>query len=339
VPRPIDKAWRFLVGLILLGVAGAGSAEAAPEARLIDGASRYELVALGRGLGLEARWVRPGRSLRLSSRWSRLEFEREERACTFNGVRVFLGEPVVAARDSLWISALDFEHTLQPLLRPQAHAAAAPGPLRRILLDPGHGGKDAGAVNEALGLKEKSLTLDLAVRVERLLRAAGYEVAYTRTEDRFVGLAERGAMAARTEADLFLSLHFNAVGRPTVEGVETFAFTPRDQPSTARTTLHTSDRRDYPANRLDVWNTLLAYEVQAALVKLPGATDRGLKRARWEVLRDLSCPGVLIEGGFVSHPREGRDIGSAAYRQRLAEAILAGVKAYEARLEAVRRAP
>lgn len=285
---------------------------------------------------MDVRWLRADESLRLESRWTRLDFTRHDRDFLFNGLRVYLGRPVVNYRGSLWITRLDYERTVQPLLTPQVFARQTPPPVRRIMLDPGHGGKDPGTINRALKLQEKSLVLDLTARVERLLRAEGYEVLMTRRDDRFLSLDARGALANAQKADLFLSLHFNSAGSTSVEGVETYAFTPRDQPSTSRSRLVASDRRTYAANEQDVWNTLLGYHVQRELTGLPRAQDRGLKRARWDVLRDLECPGVLIESGFVSHPREGRDIGSAAYRQKIAEAIVAGVKAYEKRLADLR---
>lgn len=313
----------------------AGNACAALPTVRLQNEDSVDVQRIGQSLGMEAKWIEPGKTLRLESRWSKIEFGRHDRFVTLNGVKVYLGRSIIEARNSLWITELDYERTLQPILLPQAFSSV-PGVLKRIMIDPGHGGKDPGTINKGLKLYEKNLTLDLSARVERLLRAKGYEVFLTRRDDQFISLAERAAMANRAKVDLFLSLHFNAAGSAQVEGIETFAFTPRNQPSTARSQVGPSDRKVYQGNEQDAWNALLAYEIQRAMVAIPRAKDRGIKRARWDVLTNLGCPGVLIESGFVSHPREARDIGSAAYRDRLAEAIVAGVESYEQRLKEIR---
>ena len=328
---------RFWFGCLLLGwlLGATVCASAALRTLKLHGESCHDVAEIGRSLGMTAKWIEPKKTLRLESRWSQIDFSRNERHCTLNGVKVHLGRSIVEARGSLWITELDFERTLQPIITPQVFSRK-PGKLKRIMIDPGHGGKDPGTINKALNLQEKSLVLDLSKRVEKLLKAEGYEVIFTRRDDRFIDLSHRTVISNSAKVDLFLSLHFNAAGSAQVEGVETFAFTPRHQPSTARSHVSASDRRVYKGNEFDVWNTLLGYEVQRQLTGLPRAKDRGLKRARWDVLRELACPGILIESGFVTHAREGRDIGSAGYRQQIAEAIVAGVKAYEERLAKIR---
>ncbi|MFP4281233.1 MAG: N-acetylmuramoyl-L-alanine amidase [Opitutales bacterium] len=300
----------------------------------LQGLDYLELREVGAGLGMEAHAADGGDSLRLHSEWSELVFRPGSREAAFNGLRVFLGWPVREARGRLWIAESDYEHTVRPLLSPQTFA---PFPtVRRILLDPGHGGRDPGTSHPGLKLFEKHLTLDLARRLARLLEEEGYEVVFTREDDRYVDLTERSLMAGRVDADLFLSLHFNAAGNDRVEGVETYVLPPLGQPSSARTSLHASDRRLYRGNAHDPWNALLGYLVHRELTGLPRAQDRGLRRARFTVLLGLDCPGILLEGGFVTHDREGRDIGSAGYRQAMAEAIAAGVLAYARRTAASR---
>lgn len=321
------------LALLLLAFACPG-ALVALSVQTVNGQPSVDLEEVARSLGMNAKRSHGGDGLQLSSRWTEIEFKRNGRDLQFNGTRVFLGNAVTVSGGRFWISTIDYERSLQPLLMPQAFSD--PPAIRRILLDPGHGGRDPGTVNEELRLLEKHLTLDLAKRVQRRLEGAGYTVMLTRSDDRFLSLGERAAQAKENRADLFLSLHFNAAGSRTVEGVETYTFTPRDQASTARTSVAASDRRVYRANRMDPWNILIGYELQHRLKDLPRAKDRGLRRARFAVLRDLDCPAVLIEGGFVSHPREGRDIGSAGYRDQMAEAIAAGVTAFDRRLSGIR---
>jgi N-acetylmuramoyl-L-alanine amidase len=307
-------------------VIAAGWAADPLSALQVNGAEYLDLHTVAARLGMRAEWREKGETLELQSQWTRTAFTRDAREYTLNGTRIMLGQPVAEQRGRLLLAGSDYRHALQPILTPQVFGA--PPPVRLIVIDPGHGGADPGAENAAIGLREKALTLDLARRVRTRLEAGGFSVRLTRDDDRFIPLEERAAFAESAGADLFLSLHFNASTKPDVAGVETYAFTPLMQPSTARSRLHASDRQRYPGNRNDAWNTLVGYYIQRALHARLGAADRGLKRARFTVLRDLAVPGVLIEAGFVSHPREGRDIGSAAYRDRIADAIVEGVQTY-----------
>lgn len=280
-------------------------------------------------LGMQPKWIEKNERLRLVSDWTQLEFSLHKRECLLNGHRLHLGFPVTTGgRQSLLsISVSDWQYLLQPILTPSANGT--PPPIRHVMLDPGHGGKDTGARNDSLGLVEKSLTLDLAKRLRVKLEKAGYRVSLTRTDDRYISLEERAAIANRSGADLFLSLHFNAAASTSVEGIETFVFTPPFQPSTARSEIHESDRKIYPGNAHNAHSTLLGFYLHRELENsLPGP-DRGLKRARFTVLRDIEMPGILIEGGFLSHDREGRNIGSAAYRERLCDAVLEGLQVYQ----------
>ncbi len=327
--RPRSFCWSRIVAIASVCIFG--HSLAALSSRTIDGVASYDLEEVAEALGMHSEWISLDRSLRLQSQWTRIEGTRGQRYVTLNNVRVYLGNPIRSFQGRLWIAQGDFTDNLQPLLTPQVFSGL-PQSVRRVMLDPGHGGKDPGTVNTALRLQEKHLVLDLARRIEALLRAQGYEVLLTRRDDRYVGLAERVAMAQREHVDVFLSLHFNAAATATVEGVETYAFTPEGQPSSARSSVVAADRRSYPANAHDAANALLGFEVHRQLLAVPRAQDRGLKRARFAVLKDLHCPGILVEGGFVSHDREGRDIGSAGYRQQLAEAIANGVVSFDQRL-------
>jgi len=178
-------------------------------------------------------------------------------------------------------------------------------------------------------------TIDTAARLKLLLEKQGIEVLFTRTKDVFVELEDRSAMAARLRADLFISLHYNAgpAGDTTADGIETYCLTPAGQRSTNAGKARSTTAAE-PGNRFDAANILLAWSVQRRLVKATGADDRGVRRARFAVLKDLTCPGVLIEGGFMSSRREGALIADPAYRQKLAEAMAAGVADYVARARA-----
>lgn len=284
-------------------------------------------------LGMQARWVEKDQSVRLQSEWTQLDFTVHRRECELNGIRLHLGFPIRSANRFLEISKADWEYLLQPILTPGT--SGSPIRIQHIVLDPGHGGKDQGAHNAAIGLIEKSLTLDLAVRLKRKLVQDGYVVSMTREDDRFIPLEKRAAYANAASADLFLSLHFNAAGKASVAGLETFVFTPPFQPSTSRSELHSTDKKTYPGNTHNASSTLLGFYVQRAMASTLPSPDRGLKRARFTVLRDISIPGLLIEGGFLSNDHEGRNVGSAAYREQLCDAIIEALRTYRRTTERI----
>lgn len=305
----------------------------ADGAATLHGRRYLSLEEVAARLGMQ-RGPLDGRHQEVTSQWTRLRFERDARAFELNGIQVHAGFPATLWKGQIWITEADYNETLAPVLAPQVNGQ--PPQLRKIVIDPGHGGRDQGARNSRYKLYEKHLVLDMSRRLEKALEAQGYQVELTRRDDRFIGLEERSQIANRAGADLFISVHVNAVASPQAHGAEVYVLTPRGQPSTARGRPSASDERTYPGNRHDGWNALVGYHVQRALIKRTEARDRGLKRARFAVLRGLDCPGLLIEGGFVSHPREGPNLGSAAYRQRIVDAIAEGVEAYARTLERVR---
>ncbi len=241
-----------------------------------------------------------------------------------DGVKVMLEDPVGSQRGHLTLSKLDYEKVFVPLFwdAPKAN-------VRRIVIDPGHGGKDTGKVNGPYKYNEKAATLDTAARLKILLEKQGFEVVFTRTKDVFVDLDDRPAVATNVKADLFISLHYNAgpAGDTSSDGIETYCLTPAGQKSTNAGKAKSTTGAE-PGNRFDGANMSLAWGIQRRLLAGTGADDRGVRRARFAVLRTLSCPGVLIEGGFMSSRKEGAQIADAAYRQKIAEAVAAGIVDY-----------
>lgn len=301
---------------------------ASPAGGADIGGNEYIALATVAGrFGMEWTEAQDNRSGEMSSKWTRVTFEIDRREIELNGTRLHLGFPIAERWGKLYMSESDVTHLLQPILTPQVFGTPPVPDL--IVLDPGHGGSDPGAENATLKLREKSLALDLAKRTRKALEKRGYRVRLTRDIDTFINLSKRPEMANDWQADLFLSLHFNASTKADVMGLETFAFTPPFQPSTARSSLHASDRKTYPGNANDAWNTLLGFYLQREMLVATGGRDRGLKRARFTVLRDLEMPGLLVEAGFLSHPVEGRNSGSGAYRDRIAEAVAEAVDVYK----------
>jgi N-acetylmuramoyl-L-alanine amidase len=260
---------------------------------------------------------------RISSKWSSIVIEEGRRTCTVNGIMIYLSQPVIMRSGILYVSDSDFHKNFEPLLLPQRFAPAPT--LKTIVIDPGHGGRDNGAENKALRLKEKTLTLDMAVRLKTELEDRGYKVYLTRSKDEFIELDDRPALANKLKADLFISLHLNASTDSTVKGAETYILAPFGQPSSNGSN---DSWPVLPGNSDDEWNVLAGYYVQRELVNNIGATDRGLRRSRFAVLRTLKCPGMLIESGYISNKIEGSKLGGRSYRSDIIDSIANAIDAY-----------
>lgn len=279
---------------------------------------------------LTVSWLQRNKIIALTSATQRLVFTVNSTQAEINGVKVWLSHPVSAGTgDGPCVSTLDLQSTLQPLVSPPQ---TAPGKkLKLIVLDPGHGGKDSG--NCVGSQTEKKYTLLLAQEIRDQLKKSGIKVALTRSTDSFAELPARPAKAQKLGADLFLSLHFNAVseGRTEVRGSEVYCLTPAGASST--NTRGEGNPSWVTGNRNNDKNILLAYQIQKSLTRTLRAEDRGVRRARFAVLRDATMPAALIEAGFMSHPVEGGKIFTAAYRREMARAIVNGILAYKREVE------
>jgi len=276
------------------------------------------------GLQVKKTTVSEKLQFKLESKWSTIVLREGTRSCQLNGITIHLSRAVIKRHGTLYISQNDYEKTIEPLLLPQNKTP--PSGAGCVIIDPGHGGKDNGAENKALKIKEKDLTLSLAKTLAKTLESRGYVVYITRNKDEFIALDDRPKKAATLKADLFISLHFNASSTSSVTGAETYILPPAGQPSTSGSSFNANAL--LPGNSSDEWNMLLAYYVQRELVNSLGTSDRGVKRARFAVLRTLNCPGILVEGGFVSNNKECLKIASAAYREKMAAAIADAVDSY-----------
>jgi N-acetylmuramoyl-L-alanine amidase len=309
------------------------------------GAVDYVNIAEGAArLGLKLTWRERGRTLTLTGDAVRAELEKDTRDVTINGLRVFLGDPILEAGGLLYVSRIDFERCLTPLLKP-GFGVNRIGPPRVIVLDPGHGGRDPGNLNARLGIDEKTFALDVARRAKKLLEAAGYRVVLTREGDEGLELARRAAIANVNRADLFVSVHFNALVNDTrTSGMEIYTFAPAHQHSTGWWSERTKgdphlETTDQPVNRFDHWSVVLAQAIQRRFITDLKVFDRGKKLMHLGMLRGLTCPGVLVECGFLTSEVEARKIATPDYRQKLAEAVAAGVGDYAATLGAIASRP
>jgi len=269
----------------------------------------------------------PPASYRLESDHGALLLRMGSRQARWNDLdlRLGFGPPLINGQP--YIHALDLEKIVQPLIEGfPAHPVTSPV----VVLDPGHGGADSGALNLFTRHHEEEYTLDWALRLRRLLSAEGFQVYLTRSADVDVSLSDRVAFAAAHKADLFLSLHFNsAAPNETEEGLETYCLTPAGMPSTLTRDAGEDSAAFFPNNAFDLENLRLALTVHHALLGVNGNHDRGVRHARFPaVLRGQQCPAILIEGGYLSSRHEARLIADPAYRQKLAEAVACGVEAW-----------
>jgi len=241
-------------------------------------------------------------------------------AAFWDGVDVRLGFAPQLIDGQVWMHALDLRKNLAPLVSGGDGIPRRPGV---IVLDPGHGGANPGARSCFNGAWEKDYTLDWALRLCALLANQGWQVWLTRTNDTDVPLADRVALADQCQADLFLSLHFNAAGGGRHQaGLETYCLTPVGMGSHITRNYEDDATQVFPNNAFDEQNLQLAVRVHRALLNATGQTDRGVRRARFlAVLRGQQRPAVLVEGGYLSNPAEARRIADGNFRQQLAGAV------------------
>ncbi|HEX8296354.1 MAG TPA: N-acetylmuramoyl-L-alanine amidase [Chthoniobacteraceae bacterium] len=239
-----------------------------------------------------------------------------------NGLKFNLSYPIVEHSGQLCISRMDLTKLVEPVLRPSKIRGA--DNVDTVVLDAGHGGHDNGAVSP-FGF-EKQFTFDVVARARQLLIQAGFKVVLTRSSDTFVALEERVRIANQFRNALFVSVHFNSGGSGT--GLETYTLAPRGVPSMMADGPRISDLDACAGHAFDPQNMALATAMHAALVVKSRMYDRGIKRARFVVIRDISIPGVLIEGGFQSNSHDARLIATPAYRQTMAGCILQAVQNY-----------
>ncbi|MGE3176234.1 MAG: N-acetylmuramoyl-L-alanine amidase [Vicinamibacterales bacterium] len=227
--------------------------------------------------------------------------------------------------------------------------------VRRVVLDAGHGGDNLGT-SSASGLSEKTLTLDITTRMWDLLIAAGFEVVMTRTADQSLSLQQRAETANGRRGDIFVSIHLNALKPATANGVETYYLGPSDgaEPDAVAAAenqhsgyslsdMRTLLERIYTDARRDESRRLAAAVQRAVVARLqqiePSIADRGVKRAPFVVLGATEMPAILAEVSCLSNRGEAERLGTAAYRQTIAEAVVAGIQtfAYDSRGHAAER--
>ncbi|HKP04555.1 MAG TPA: N-acetylmuramoyl-L-alanine amidase [Chthoniobacterales bacterium] len=276
-----------------------------------------------------------GKSVVLNNGRNQLQVTLDSREAIVNGVRNWLSFPVIAHDNKFLVSRIDLAKTIEPQLRP--HMIQRSGKVTTIVLDAGHGGFDKGAAS-TFG-NEKTYALDVARQLRPMLQAKGFKVVVTRENDVFIPLEVRARIANATKDSIFVSIHFNATGaNPHATGFEIFSLTPRGAPSTNDESLalhfvnmQTGSPVEAQSFELSavVYHSMLGHFLQEF--------DRGIKRARFAVLRHTKIPSILVEGGFLSETGDAKQIADAGWRKQLAESICVGLEGYRALVEKKQR--
>ena len=266
----------------------------------------------------------PAPTYALTTAHGLLRFQVRSRIAKWNGSDFHLGFEPQLIGGQPFLHTLDLEKNLQPLLQPFALPART---NRVVVIDPGHGGRNTGTESVFAHANEKEYTLDWARRLGQLLETNGWRVLLTRNQDADVALSNRVTFAAEHQADLFISLHFNSAA-PSREqaGLETYCLTPAGMSSTLTRGYEDDPALVFPNNAFDEANFQFALNIHRALLTGAGLADRGVRRARFlGVLRGQNRPAILIEGGYLSNPREAKRIADPAFRQKLAQAVAAAL--------------
>lgn len=215
--------------------------------------------------------------------------------------------PPASVDSPVAIRSLPPTHSQQPILPPRPQPGELPFALNTdrivVVIDPGHGGRDPGAVGRG-GLQEKQVIFPISQRVTQLLEAEGVTVVMTRYDDRTLDLQPRVDIAERANANLFVSIHANAISlsRPDVNGLESY--------------YSSADGRQ------------LAATIHASMLAATGMNDRGVRRARFFVIRRTSMPATLLEVGFVTGEQDAPRLADPAWRETMANAIARGILQY-----------
>lgn len=261
---------------------------------------------------------------------------KDSRDVSINGVKYVLNFPVIEREGTYWMSRMDLAKTVEPAFRPELVKGIKP--FNTVVLDAGHGGHDKGAASPYEF--EKNFALDVARRVRNELQNAGLRVVMTRNNDTFVALEDRAAIANSKQNAIFVSIHFNAADTNRLaSGLEIFSITPRGSPSTEYDTLLVRDMVNEPGNVSETQSFTLSSTIYHAL---QGSTlnmfDRGVKRARFAVLRLTKMPAVLIEGGFLTNSDDAKRVANTEWRNNYAKAIATGIIEYR-NLAELRKTP
>lgn len=279
----------------------------------IKGVPYFSLAELCRQKGISWDYDTFTRTVRLSRDSHKISLMAGEPLVVVDGVPKHLKHPVRLYKGAIVVPSKFksdiFDSVFGEMPLPLETKEGLLG-IKRVVIDPGHGGSDPGAIGRKTGLKEKEVNLDIAERLAGLLRDEGIEVIMTRSSDDSVSLAKRVDIANKSAVDIFVSIHANANRVKHLNGFEVYY-------------LSSAVRCSNRAEAIELSHAICAAaksELETRII--------GIKPASFCVLRAVSVPAVLVEVGFLSNDKEEGSLRGIYYRQQLAKKIAAGIKNY-----------
>ena len=315
----------------------------------IAGVTYYPLVSLCDLRGVQLQYDTILRTADLNKDNQHVSLRIGDALILVNGDTVHLNSPIDIYQGTIAVPRQFKEQVFDLLFKPVSLVHRRAGgkiKLTKVVIDAGHGGNDPGAIGKN-GLREKDVNLDIAKRLSSLLKEEGVQTILTRSSDRFIPLSTRVNIANNAGADLFICIHSNANRSRSSSGFEVYYVAPSVSDSkraalTARSASLNLKDAVFASNNQDlkviVWDMIYtnsraeSIELSHSLCKVMDscidANILGVKSARFQVLRGIRMPGILIEVGFVSNLNEERLLKTSAYRQKIAEGILEGIRDY-----------
>jgi len=345
------KTFFICISLVILI---SGCATVAPQIAIpsysIKGVTYFPLVSLCDLRGVDIKYDTLIHTAYLNKDAKRVNLRAGDELVLVNDNILHLNSPIDIYQGTIVVPS-QFKEQVFDILFPQTvstHHRLNQGKINliKVVIDAGHGGNDPGAIGKN-GLREKDVNLDIARRLSDLLRAEGVYTLLTRSNDRFIPLSTRVNIANKSGADLFISIHSNANRSRSASGFEVYYVAPSISDSkraylTARSASLHLKNAVFASNSQDlqaiIWDMIytnsraesigLAHSLCKVMDSSIDANILGVKGARYQVLKGVRMPGILIEVGFVSNLNEEKLLRTSTYRQKLAAGILEGIREY-----------
>lgn len=354
----------FILGLTLLAGCAAQTSyfrlkpELAGDVRKIGSAEYVPLSKLCRAYDLDCKWDDVVRTSTIESTRGRIVLRCGSRMILVNGTEKKLDRPVSMDGGTVFVPMSFVRNNFAAVIgevqpgTPAAPESAAKYTIRTIVLDPGHGGNDPGALGGRTRVREKNMTLALARSLKDVLKDNGIRVVMTRDSDTFVPLAKRARIANNSGADLFVSLHINASRSRSLKGFECYFLSnatddnARALEATENATLKLGEDADAEmSGRLErtLWDMTLTENRRESAILAGYICDsvkndinignRGLRTARFYVLKYTRIPAVLVEAGYISNKYDEAKLKDPAFLKEIAKAVAGGIMRFKQEYE------
>ncbi len=254
---------------------------------------------------------RTGDQITLENKRARLKFTIGSQEANINDVKIFLSDPIREKDKTPHLSLLDLTSLIDPVLRPSFIKYAKP--FNTIILDPGHGGADQGSAN-----LEAQYSLAIVKKMRDLLTKKGFLVVLTRTDDSSIPLEKRVEIANQESNAILISLHFNS-GDKSVHGMETYIISAKEPHPTCAPSV---------ALATAIHSRCLLYLNNKRYGHEFGIEDRGIRHAKFRLIKDSQHPAILIEAGFLTNKEEAAKIQTESYQNTFAKSLVRGIEVY-----------